>query len=61
MCAGHEDDQQPEKLGASWRTEWMNLRQPGPIGWKLRRTIANTVTKVVHRQPCCGHDGEPGC
>jgi hypothetical protein len=23
--------------------------------------LANVSFKVVHRQSCCGHDGEPGC
>jgi hypothetical protein len=38
-----------------------NFRQPGPLGWKLRRLLANTATKIVKRQNCCGNAGEPGC
>ena len=38
-----------------------NLRQPGPLGWKLQRLAANMWIKVSHRQQCCGHPGEPGC
>jgi hypothetical protein len=38
-----------------------NLRQPGPIGWKLRRLFVNMAIKVIRRQRCCGNGGEPGC
>jgi hypothetical protein len=51
-----ENERHPS-LSASWQ----NLRQPGALGWKLRRLLANTASKVVHRQSCCGHPGEPGC
>ena len=61
MCSTHEADRTPEEPGPSPQTLWANLRQPGPLGWKIRRALANTATKVVHRQSCCGHDGEPGC
>jgi hypothetical protein len=38
-----------------------NLRQPGPLGWKLRRTVVNVSLKFIRRQACCGNNGEPGC
>jgi hypothetical protein len=38
-----------------------NWTQPGPLGWKLKRTAANFAIKVTRRQTCCGHPGEPGC
>jgi len=38
-----------------------NLRQPGPLGWKIQRVIVNEAIKLVRRQTCCGHAGEPGC
>jgi hypothetical protein len=40
---------------------WANLRQPGPLDWKVRRFAANMATKIRRRQACCGHPGEPGC
>jgi hypothetical protein len=34
-----------------------------PLPWhvKLRLAARNTAIKVVKRQGCCGHRGEPGC
>jgi hypothetical protein len=32
-----------------------------PFDEKLRLFISNTKIKVVRRQQCCGHPGEPGC
>lgn len=52
-----EPEHQPPSLAASWA----NFRQPGSVGWKIRRTVGNTLTKIVRRQSCCGNDGEPGC
>lgn len=45
----------------SLRQSWTNLRQPGPLGWKLKRFFANNASKLAHRRNCCGHPGEPGC
>jgi hypothetical protein len=61
MCDTHppEDDSAPQRIGPSEFVR--NLRQPGPLGWKLRRLLANTAIKVSHGQRCCGHAGEPGC
>jgi hypothetical protein len=38
-----------------------NLRQPGPLGWKVQRTVVNMWSKFTRHQACCGHAGEPGC
>lgn len=61
MCANHSADPQPEhdQFGPGYFVR--NLRQPGPLGWKLRRTLANTWIKISRGQHCCGHAGEPGC
>jgi hypothetical protein len=61
MCSAHDGDHTPEESQPTPSALWANLRQPGPLVWKIRRTLVNTATKVVHRQSCCGHDGEPGC
>jgi hypothetical protein len=60
MCATHShDDPQGDQRGPNQLIA--NLRQPGPLGWKLQRLFVNTWTKIAHRQVCCGHPGEPGC
>jgi hypothetical protein len=62
MCtthAGDHDQADLQPLGPSYF--FANLRQPGPLGWKLRRTLANTATKLIRLQRCCGNGGEPGC
>jgi hypothetical protein len=38
-----------------------NLRQPMPLGRKLRLLLRNNWIKLRHAQACCGHPGEPGC
>ncbi|MGV8082073.1 MAG: hypothetical protein AB2L09_00320 [Coriobacteriia bacterium] len=38
-----------------------NLRQPMPLGRKIRLVVRNSALKVVRLQQCCGHPGEPGC
>jgi hypothetical protein len=59
MCATHQptDPDQPVEKNAYLA----NLRQPGPLGWKLRRVWANLGIRISQRQTCCGHAGEPGC
>jgi hypothetical protein len=32
-----------------------------PLSRKLRLLIQNNWTKLLTRQNCCGHPGEPGC
>jgi len=36
-----------------------NLRQPMPLGRKLRLLLRNRLR--FPPRPCCGHPGEPGC
>ncbi|HET9912967.1 MAG TPA: hypothetical protein VFQ13_13815 [Anaerolineales bacterium] len=38
-----------------------NLDQPMPLPEKLTKLTRNLWRRVVLRQNCCGHDGEPGC
>ncbi|MGI6206932.1 MAG: hypothetical protein ACOYEW_01850 [Anaerolineae bacterium] len=53
MCDGqHRTD---------WRATWDNLRQPMPLGRKLRLLAQNLWIRVKTRSACCGHAGEPGC
>ena len=43
---------------SNWLT---NMRQPMPWPTKLQKLARNLWRRVALRQPCCGHDGEPGC
>jgi hypothetical protein len=61
MCSSNSDDGAPHMDVPSPRAAWDNLRQPGPLRWKIERFIANTTSKIVRRQACCGRAGEPGC
>jgi hypothetical protein len=38
-----------------------NLRQPMPLGRKLRLLVHNNWIKIRTRSDCCGNYGEPGC
>lgn len=38
-----------------------NLDQPMALQQKLARLARNFARRVVLRQACCGHPGEPGC
>lgn len=38
-----------------------NLDQPMPKGEKFGKLVQNLCRRVVLRQNCCGHPGEPGC
>jgi hypothetical protein len=38
-----------------------NMSQPMPWPEKLGKLSRNLWRRVVLRQSCCGHDGEPGC
>lgn len=40
---------------------WSNLRQPMPLGRKLRLFAKNTAIKLRRGSACCGYPGEPGC
>jgi hypothetical protein len=45
----------------SIRAYLTNLTVPMPLGQKLRLLVRNAGIRIVKRQNCCGHDGEPGC
>jgi hypothetical protein len=38
-----------------------NLRQPMPLGRKMKLMVRNNWRKVRTRSDCCGNYGEPGC
>ena len=38
-----------------------NLNQPMPLPEKLNKLSRNLWWRVILRQSCCGHNGEPGC
>lgn len=38
-----------------------NLSQPMPLDEKLTKLARNLWRRIVLRQNCCGHPGEPGC
>ena len=38
-----------------------NMNQPMPLPEKFTKLTRNLWRRVVLRQNCCGHDGEPGC
>jgi hypothetical protein len=38
-----------------------NLRQPMPLGRKVKLVLRNNWTKLRTRSDCCGNHGEPGC
>jgi len=38
-----------------------NLDKPMPLPKKLGNLLRNLWRRVVLRQDCCGHPGEPGC
>ena len=38
-----------------------NLDQPMPLREKLGKLARNLWRRVLLRQDCCGHPGEPGC
>ncbi len=40
---------------------WRNIRQPMPLGKKMRLIIRNLWRRIALRHNCCDHPGEPGC
>ncbi len=38
-----------------------NLQVPLPWYTKIRLVARNMARRVLLRQTCCGHPGEPGC
>ena len=45
----------------SLRAIFTNMAVPMPFHRKLYLVLRNNAIKVVKRQSCCGHYGEPGC
>jgi hypothetical protein len=43
------------------REFFTNLDQPIPWPEKLVMLANNLARRVILRQTCCGHPGEPGC
>lgn len=38
-----------------------NMSAPMPFHTKVYLLFRNNLIKIVKRQSCCGHLGEPGC
>ncbi len=38
-----------------------NMQVPLPWPTKLRMLFGNLWLRIVKRQNCCGHEGQPGC
>jgi len=38
-----------------------NMSTPMPLYRKIYLVFRNNLIKLVKRQSCCGHPGEPGC
>jgi hypothetical protein len=45
----------------SVRAFMTNMNQPMPLPEKLAKLARNYWRRVVLKQTCCGHPGEPGC
>ena len=43
------------------RAFFSNMAVPMPLHRKLWLVARNSLIKLVKRQTCCGHPGEPGC
>lgn len=56
MCANHDHD---DRLNVNATIE--NLRQPMPLGRKVRLFVRNNWIKLRTGSGCCGNHGEPGC
>ena len=39
----------------------VNWQKPIPFVTKCQMLIRNETIKLVRREACCGHHGEPGC
>jgi hypothetical protein len=53
MCANHDHGTMSEAM--------QNLRQPMPLGRKIRLLLRNNWKKIRTGSSCCGNYGEPGC
>lgn len=51
----------PRFSGMSLENFITNMDAPMPLPRKLYLLARNLSIRVVKRQNCCGHDGEPGC
>jgi len=45
----------------SLRAFFTNMSAPIPLRRKLYLVFRNNLIKILKRQSCCGHPGEPGC
>ncbi|HEY94220.1 MAG TPA: hypothetical protein G4O15_04725 [Dehalococcoidia bacterium] len=43
------------------RNIFTNMAVPMPLHRKLYLVFRNNIIKILKRQGCCGHPGEPGC
>jgi hypothetical protein len=57
MCANNDK----EKPWGSIRKASANLLSPIPPSKKIQKFSRNVWIRLVQRQLCCGHPGEPGC
>ncbi len=48
-------------LGEVWHVYLTNLSVPMPLDRKVVTFTRNLWARLVRRQACCGHPGEPGC
>ncbi len=48
-------------LGEVWHVYLTNLSAPMPLERKVVTLTRNMWARLVRRQSCCGHPGEPGC
>jgi hypothetical protein len=46
---------------SNFRDFFTNMQVPMPLHRKLYLVFRNNLIKIVKRQSCCGHPGEPGC
>lgn len=44
-----------------YRSVFTNLQVPMPLPRKAWLITRNLSLRVIKRQGCCGHHGEPGC
>jgi hypothetical protein len=61
LVAPKPDWGRPMQIQPLLRSVLTNLDQPMPMGEKLSKLVRNAWRRVVTRQSCCGHPGEPGC
>ncbi|MEP6693409.1 MAG: hypothetical protein ABJB39_02055 [Chloroflexota bacterium] len=47
--------------GNFWQAVWNFTDSEIPLARRIAVASRNVWLRVVLRQACCGHDGEPGC